>query len=94
MADDLETIVAAVRATGVKTVGAVRVATQPGGRLLVAVRIGLPPATPLSEIATAIAHVQVAVSRALRAPADVAVEPAVASDEATPTEAIVIRALE
>jgi divalent metal cation (Fe/Co/Zn/Cd) transporter len=83
------------RVRNVRTVPLVRLAHEDGTeRAVVVVRIGLPPLMPLTEVATAIAHVQLTVARLAPAGAAVHVEPDVAADEATPTEAIVIRALE
>ncbi|RIX29928.1 hypothetical protein D1781_00120 [Amnibacterium setariae] len=79
----------------VRTVPLVRLAHEDGTeRAVVVLRVGLPPALSLTDVVTAIAHVQLTVSRLAPPGAAVHVEPDVAADEATPTEAIVIRALE
>ena len=86
---------AAGRVRNVRTVPLVRFAHEDGtDRVVVVVRVGLPPLLPLSEIVTVIAHVQLTVARLAPKGAAVHVEPDVAADQATPTEAIVIRALE
>ena len=86
---------AAGRVKNVRTVPLVRTGREDGtGRVLVVLRVGLPPLLPLGEVVTAIAHVQLAVARIVPDGAAVHVEPDVAADQATPTEAIVIRALE
>jgi divalent metal cation (Fe/Co/Zn/Cd) transporter len=83
------------RVRNVRNVSAVRFAREEAtGRSLVALRIGLPPALPLLEIVTVIAHVQLAAARLAPRGSAVFVEPDVAADQATPTEAIVIRGLE
>jgi divalent metal cation (Fe/Co/Zn/Cd) transporter len=83
------------RVKNVRTVPLVRLAHEDDTeRAVVVVRVGLPPLLPLSEVATVIAHVQLTVARLAPSGAAVHVEPDVAADEATPTEAIVIRALE
>jgi hypothetical protein len=86
---------AVARVKNVRTVPLVRLAHEDGtDRAVVVVRVGLPPLLPLSEVVTVIAHVQLTVARLVPAGAAVHVEPDVAVDEATPTEAIVIRGLE
>lgn len=86
---------AAGRVGNVRTVPLVRLAREDGtGRVVVVLRVGLPPALPLTEVVTAITHVQLAVTRIVPPGSAVHVEPDVAADQATPTEAIVIRALE
>lgn len=97
--DDPETKQAIVRAVGrvrnVHSVPLVRLAREDEtGRAVAVVRVGLPPLLPLTEVVMVIAHVQLTVARLLPQGAAVHVEPDVAADEATPTEAIVIRALE
>jgi divalent metal cation (Fe/Co/Zn/Cd) transporter len=95
-ADTAQSIAQAVaRVKNVRTVPLVRLAHEDATeRAVVVVRVGLPPLLPLTEVATVIAHVQLTVARLAPAGAAVHVEPDVAADEATPTEAIVIRALE
>jgi len=91
--DRIATAVLTVK--NVRTVPLVRFAHEDGtGRAVVVLRVGLPPALPLTEVVTAIAHAQLAVARLVPRGTAVHVEPDVAADEATPTEAIVIRALE
>lgn len=86
---------AAGRVRNVRTVPLVRTAREDGtGRVVVVLRVGLPPLLPLTEVVTAISHVQLAVARLVPGGAAVHVEPDVAADQATPTEAIVIRGME
>ena len=86
---------AVLRVRNVRTVPLVRLAHEDGTeRAVVVLRVGLPPALSLPDVVTAIAHVQLTVARLAPTGAAVHVEPDVAADEATPTEAIVIRALE
>lgn len=89
-------IVAAVaRVRNVHTVPLVRMAHEDGTeRAVVILRVGLPPLLPLTDVVTVIAHVQLTVARLVPLGTAVHVEPDVAADQATPTEAIVIRALE
>jgi divalent metal cation (Fe/Co/Zn/Cd) transporter len=83
------------RVRNVHTVPLVRLAHEDGTeRAVVVVRVGLPPTLPLAEVVTVIAHVQLTVARLAPPGAAVHVEPDVAVDEATPTEAIVIRGME
>lgn len=82
---------AVARIPDVRQVSAVHLATEQGGRLLVAARIGLSPALGLQEVAAVIARVQLAVARLVPSGTAIVVEPDVAADQATPTEAIVIR---
>ena len=94
--DATEGIVQAVgRVKHVRSVPLVRYAHEDAtGRPVVVVRIGLPPALPLTEVVTAIAHVQLTLARLVPQGAAVHVEPDVAADQATPTEAIVILGME
>ncbi len=94
--DTQRTIAQAVgRVRNVRTVPLVRLAHEDGtDRAVVIVRVGLPPLLPLSDVVTVIAHVQLTVARLAPQGAAVHVEPDIAADQATPTEAIVIRALE
>jgi hypothetical protein len=86
---------AVLRVRNVRTVPLVRLAHEDGTeRAVVVLRVGLPPALSLPDVVTTIAHVQLTVARLAPTGAAVHVEPDVAADEATPTEAIVIRALE
>lgn len=83
------------RVVNVRTVPLVRLAHEDGTeRAVVIVRVGLPPMLPVTDVVTVIAHVQLTVARLVPTGTAVHVEPAVAADQATPTEAIVIRALE
>jgi hypothetical protein len=83
------------RVRNVRSVPLVRFAHEDGTeRAVVILRVGLPPLLPLTDVVTVIAHVQLTVARLAPQGAVVHVEPDVAVDEATPTEAIVIRALE
>lgn len=95
-AEAQEAIAQAVgRVRNVRSVPLVRLAHEDGTeRAVVVVRVGLPPQLPLGEVVTVIAHVQLTVARLVPQGAAVHVEPDVAADQATPTEAIVIRALE
>ena len=97
LGDDVtEGIVLAVgRVKNVRTVPLVRYAHEDAtGRPVVVIRVGLPPLLPLTEVVTVIAHVQLTLARLVPQGAAVHVEPDVAADQATPTETIVIRALE
>ena len=86
---------AVAKVRNVRTVSTVRLGREDGsGRAIVAVRVGLPPLLALTEVVNVIAHVQLAAARIAPRGAAVFVEPDVAHDEATPTETIVIRALE
>lgn len=86
---------AVAKVNQVRTVPLVRLATEDGtARPIVIVRIGLAPHLTLPEVALVIAHVQLTAARLVARGAVVHVEPDVASDQTTPTEAIVIRALE
>jgi divalent metal cation (Fe/Co/Zn/Cd) transporter len=82
---------AIARTSDVRQVSAVHVATQQDGRLLVAARIGLSPALGLQEVAAVIARAQLAVGRLVPSGTAIVIEPDVAADQTTPTEAIVIR---
>ncbi len=79
------------RVPDVRQVSTVHVATEQDGRLLIAVRIGLSPALTLQEVAAVIARVQLGVGRLVPSGTAILVEPDIAADQATPTEAIVIR---
>lgn len=88
-------IAAAVgRVPDVLTVPAVHLGTEADGRALAAVRVGLDPALTLAEIMHVVARTQLATARLLPDRAVVFVEPDVAADRSTPTEAIVIRGAE
>lgn len=83
------------RLANVRSVVTVRVAREVAtDRVLIAVRVGLPPLMALSDVLNVIAHVQLAAARLAPKGASVFVEPDIAADQATPTETIVIRALE
>lgn len=97
--DEVDAVAAISQAVGkvrnVRAVGAVRIGREDGsGRALVVIRVGLPPLLALTDVVNVIAHVQLAAARIAPKGAGVFVEPDVAHDEATPTETIVIRALE
>jgi divalent metal cation (Fe/Co/Zn/Cd) transporter len=85
---------ALARVPEVRSVGVVHLATDRDGRLLVAARIGLSPTLGLQEIVAVIARAQLAVGRLAPAGTAVVIEPDVAADQTTPTEAIVIRGFE
>jgi divalent metal cation (Fe/Co/Zn/Cd) transporter len=82
---------AIAKAAEVRQVHAVHIATEQNGRLLVAARIGLSPSLGLQEVAAVIARVQLAVGRLVPSGTAIVIEPDIAADQATPTEAIVIR---
>jgi divalent metal cation (Fe/Co/Zn/Cd) transporter len=83
------------RLPNVRMVATVRIGREVGSdRILIALRVGLPPLMPLTEVVHVIARVQLAAARVAPKGAAVFVEPDVAADQATPTETIVIRALE
>ena len=83
------------RVVNVRSVPLVRLAHEDGTeRAVVVVRVGLPPLLPVTDVVTVIAHVQLTVARLVPQGTAVHVEPSVAADQATPTEAIVIRAME
>lgn len=83
------------RVVNVRSVPLVRLAHEDGTeRAVVVVRVGLPPLLTVTDLVTVVAHVQLTVARLVPPGAAVHVEPSVAADQATPTEAIVIRALE
>lgn len=86
---------AVAKVRNVRTVPLVRFAREDGtDRAIVVVKVGLPPLMTLTDVGAVIAHVQLTVSRLVPRGAAIHVEPDVAADQATPTEAIVIRALE
>lgn len=86
---------AAARVRHVRNVGTVRLGTEvDSGRPLVTLRVGLPPGMPLTEVVAVVARVQLAAARLAPRGSAVFVEPDVAADQATPTEAIVIRGAE
>jgi divalent metal cation (Fe/Co/Zn/Cd) transporter len=62
--------------------------------LVVVTRVGLSPSLRLSEVVLAIAEVEHRVKTVDRRVRAVFVEPDIAADSATPTETIVIRALD
>src|SRR5947209_4116499 len=86
---------AVARVRNVRNVSTVRIGREDGsGRALVVIRVGLPPLLALPDVVNVIAHVQLAAARIAPKGAALFVEPDIAHDEATPTETIVIRALE
>ena len=85
---------AIARVPDVRSVASVHVASEQDGRIVVAARIGLSPALGLQEIVGVIARVQLAVGRLAPSGTAVVIEPDVAADQTTPTEAIVIRGFE
>jgi divalent metal cation (Fe/Co/Zn/Cd) transporter len=90
--DGRDAIASAIaRTSDVHQVSAVHVATQRDGRLLIAARIGLSPTLTLQEVASVIARVQLAVGRLVPSGTAILIEPDIAADQTTPTEAIVIR---
>ena len=94
-ADGREAIEAAIaRVPDVRSIGVVHVASEADGRLVIAARIGLSPALGLQEVVGVIARVQLAVGRIVPPGTAVVVEPDIAADQTTPTEAIVIRGFE
>ncbi|HEY8318675.1 MAG TPA: hypothetical protein VIG76_07580 [Amnibacterium sp.] len=83
------------RVRNVRNVSTVRIGREERtGRVLVVIRVGLPPLLELPDVVNVIAHVQLAAARIAPKGAAVFVEPDVAHDEATPTETIVIRGME
>ena len=83
------------RVRNVRNVSTVRIGREERtGRVLVVIRVGLPPLLELTDVVNVIAHVQLAAARIAPKGAAVFVEPDVAHDEATPTETIVIRGME
>lgn len=91
---DLTAINAAIHDVhSVKGVSALHVVDREG-KLVVITRIGLSPTLRLREIVLIIGEVEFAVRRAAPEVSSVFVEPDIAADSATPTETIVIRALD
>lgn len=94
-ADGREAIEAAIaRVADVRSVGVVHVASEQNGRLVIAARIGLSPTLGLQEVIGVIARAQLAVGRLVPPGSAVVIEPDIAADRTTPTEAIVIRGFE
>ncbi|BDI21333.1 hypothetical protein [Herbiconiux sp. L3-i23] len=92
---DLTAIDTAIHAVGpIKGVSALHALERPDGGLVVVARVGLSPALRLAEIVFAISEVEHAVRQADPRVQAVFVEPDIAADAATPTETIVIRALD
>jgi hypothetical protein len=83
------------RLTNVRTVGTVRIGRELGSdRVLIAVRVGLPPLLLLTDVVRVIARVQLAAARLAPKGAAEFDEPDDAADQTTPTETIVIRGIE
>lgn len=78
----------------VRSVTAIDVIDRGDAGTIVVARVGLSPVLRLPEIVILIDEISTAVRRAESSVTDVFVEPDIASDSATPTEAIVIRALD
>lgn len=92
---DLSAIDAAIHAVDqVKGVSALHALEKADGGLVIVTRIGLSPALRLTEVVLTIGEVDYAVRRADSRVQAVFVEPDIAADSATPTETIVIRALD
>ena len=92
---DLAAIDVAIHAVpSVKGMSALHAYERPDGRTVIITRVGLSPLLKLSEIVYVIGEVELAVRRANDQVAAVFVEPDIAADAATPTETIVIRALD
>lgn len=77
----------------VRGVSALQALTR-GGSTVIVVRVGLSPTLRLADVVLAIADVEHAVKTADPSVSAVFVEPDIAADSATPTETIVIRALD
>ncbi len=94
-ADDLTGVDEAIHAVehirGVSTLLALE---KPDGALVVIARVGLSPILRLPEIVYLISEIDAAVRQADPRITSVFVEPDIAADSTTPTEAIVIRALD
>jgi hypothetical protein len=91
---DLTVIDAAIHAVAlVKGVSALQAIERADGGIVVVARIGLSPTLRLTEVYT-ISEVDSAVRHADPRVQAVFVEPDIAADAATPTETIVIRALD
>ncbi len=92
---ELAVIYAAIHdVPAVKGVSALQALERPDGGLVVITRIGLSPSLKLTEIVYVIGEVELAVRHADQRVRAVFVEPDIAADAATPTETIVIRALD
>ncbi|MFD1715262.1 hypothetical protein ACFSBZ_12355 [Amnibacterium flavum] len=92
---DLSAIDAAIHAVGlVKGVSALHALERADGGLVVVARVGLSPLLRLTEVVLTIGEVDHAVRKADSRVEAVFVEPDIAADSATPTETIVIRALD
>ena len=78
----------------VKGVSALHALQHQDGSLLIVARVGLSPSLRLPEVVLVIGEVEYAVRKADERVSAVFVEPDIAADSATPTETIVIRALD
>lgn len=93
--DGLKAIEAAImKATEVRGVSALTLVDHPDGGRLVVTRVGLSPRLRLTEVVIAISEVEHSVRSTFPEVRAVFVEPDIAADSATPTETIVIRALD
>ena len=92
-AGDLEDAVtdAVRRVPDVRGVSTVHIGQELDGRPLVAIRIGVPPTFGLTDVVKVIARAQLAAGRVVPNGSAIFVEPDVAADQATPTDAIVVR---
>jgi divalent metal cation (Fe/Co/Zn/Cd) transporter len=92
---DLTVIDAAIHAVAlVKGVSSLQALERADGGIVVVARIGLSPTLRLTEVVYTISEVDSAVRHADPRVQAVFVEPDIAADAATPTETIVIRALD
>ncbi|MCU1570635.1 MAG: hypothetical protein JWR33_1376 [Naasia sp.] len=78
----------------VRGVSALEALTRSDGAVVIVARVGLSPSLRLAEVVLAVAEVEERVRHTDRSVAAVYVEPDIAADSATPTETIVIRALD
>jgi len=92
---DLAAIEAAIQdVSAVRNISALHALERPDGALVIVTRVGLSPDLRLTQVVHAISDVEIAVRRAAEQVSAIFVEPDIAADAATPTETIVIRALE
>lgn len=78
----------------VRGVSALHVLAQPDGGLIVIARVGLSPLLRLSEIVSVLAEAEDQIRAGDSRVRAVFIQPDVAADAGTPTEAIVIRSLD
>jgi divalent metal cation (Fe/Co/Zn/Cd) transporter len=78
----------------VRSVTAIDVIDRGDAGIIVVARVGLSPVLRLPEVVILIDEISTAVRKVEPSVTEVFVEPDIASDSATPTEAIVIRALD